>query len=249
MLIEIAQIDIKLGDKKENLEKAIDIIKNSSSKIILFPELFTTGFDFTHMGNLAETSDGGTVKILSENCGEKIVAGSIVEKNRDKIYNSFLLITKKGLIGKYRKIHLFDKEKEYFTAGNKMGVFKTKLGRIGLAICYDLRFSELFREFVKKNVEIVLLCANFPKPREIHWETLVKARAIENQYFMIASNRIGSDSTNEYFGRSMIVDPWGSVLAIANDKEEILMAEIDIEKVKEIRKNFPVLQDIKERIP
>lgn len=245
MQVEIAQVDIKLGDKKKNLEKAVEVINNSDSDLILFPELFTTGFDFDNLDRLAETQDGGAVGAISEICEEKIIAGSIIEKDRDRIYNTFLLIIKKGVIGKYRKIHLFGIEKDYFTAGDEVGVFDTEFGKIALATCYDLRFPELFRKMLKENAEIILLCANFPKPREDHWEILIRGRAIENQCFMIACNRVGEDPRHEYFGRSMIVDPWGSVLALGSDKEEIIKTEINRGKVKEIREKFPVLQDIR----
>ncbi|MEA3254657.1 MAG: nitrilase-related carbon-nitrogen hydrolase [Candidatus Altiarchaeota archaeon] len=241
--MEIAQVDIKLGDKKKNLDKIVEVIKNSDSDLILFPELFTTGFDLDDPSGLAEALRGETVKAITEVCGEKIIAGSVIEKEEDRIYNTFLLITGEGVVGKYRKIHLFDVERDYFTAGSEVGVFNTRLGVIGLATCYDLRFPEQFRRML--NAEVVLLCANFPKPRMDHWEVLIRGRAIENQCFMIAGNRVGRDCRHEYFGGSMIVDPWGSVLALGSDREEFIKTGIDLRRVKEIRDKFPVLGDIK----
>jgi omega-amidase len=243
MFVEIAQVDIELGDKKKNLDKAVEVIKNSDSDLILFPELFTTGFDLDNPGRLAESLEGETVKAITEACEKKMVAGSVIEKEGDMIYNTFLLITKEGVIGKYRKIHLFEVERDYFTAGDEVGVFNTRLGVIGLATCYDLRFPEQFRRML--NAEVVLLSANFPKPRMDHWEVLIRGRAIENQCFMIACNRVGRDHRHEYFGRSMIVDPWGSVLALGSDREEFIKTEISRGRIKEIREKFPVLEDIK----
>jgi len=263
MQIEIAQLDLKLGEKEENLKKVIGIIKKSDSNLILFPELFTSGFDFPNLEKLAEGLDGKTVKAIQEGSRDKLIAGSIVERNienpkilnksrfqwesslGDRIYNTFLLINKEGIIAKYRKIHLFRKEKEFFSAGEKAVVADTALGRIALATCYDLRFPELFRKFI--DAELVLVCANFPRPRDEHWLTLLRARAIENQFFVCACNRVGSDRENEYFGKSMVMDPWGKVIASAGEGEEIVSCEINLNDIEKIRKEFPVLEDIRLR--
>ncbi len=245
MLVELAQTDIKLGNKEANLDKAIGIIEDSKADIILFPELFTTGFDFDNLADLAEPLDGRTIERISDVCRTKIIAGSIIEESNMRLYNTFVLIDDTGVIGKYRKIHLFSQEKHYFSAGDNISVIATNLGRIALATCYDLRFPELFRKFMKEEADIVLICANFPKPRKKHWEPLIKARAIENQFFVIACNRVGKDKISEYFGRSMAVDPWGDVLTLGDNKGEILRCRINRERVKEIREGFPVLEDIK----
>lgn len=247
MLLEIAQINVELGEKKSNLGKAVDLIENSKADLILFPELFTTGLDFDNLAELAEPLDGETTKILSDVCRDKIVAGSIIEDNNKWLYNTFVLVDDTGIIGKYRKIHLFNEEKHYLSSGEDITVVGTEFGRIALAICYDLRFPELFRKFMEHKADIVLICANFPKPRMKHWETLIKARAIENQFFVIACNRVGRDTINEYTGRSMAVDPWGEILTLGDNREEILKCVIDRTRVSEVRGGFPVLEDIKIR--
>ncbi|HDH40791.1 MAG TPA: carbon-nitrogen family hydrolase [Candidatus Altiarchaeales archaeon] len=247
MLVELAQIDIELGNKEANLDKAIGIIEESTADLILFPELFTTGFDFNNLADLAEPLNGRTVERISDICGKRIVAGSIVEDSNRWLYNTFVLIDSTGVIGKYRKIHLFDREKHYLSAGDDISVIGTEFGRIALATCYDLRFPELFRKFMENNADIVLICANFPTLRKKHWEPLIKARAIENQFFVIACNRVGRDTVNEYFGRSIAVDPWGEVLTLGDEGEEILRCRIDWKMVREIRKGFPVLRDIQIR--
>jgi len=247
MLVEIAQIDIELGNKEANLDKAIGIIEDSKADLILFPELFTTGFDFNNIADLAEPLTGRTIKRISNICGKKIVAGSIIEDSNRWLHNTFVLVDNTGVVGEYRKIHLFDREKHYFSAGEDISVIGTEFGRIALATCYDLRFPELFRKFMKNNADIVLICANFPKLRKKHWEPLIKARAIENQFFVIACNRVGKDTVSEYSGRSIAVDPWGDVLTLGDDVEEILRCRIDRNMVREIRKGFPVLEDIRIR--
>jgi omega-amidase len=245
MLIELAQIDIQLGNKEVNIDKAIAIIEDSRADLVLFPEVFTTGFDFDNIADLAEPLDGRTIERISDVCKKKIVAGSIIEYSNMRLYNTFVLIDDTGVIGKYRKIHLFNREKDYFSAGEDISVITTNLGRIALATCYDIRFPELFRKFMSAEADIVLICANFPKSRKRHWEPLIKARAIENQFFVIACNRVGRDKLNEYPGRSMAVDPWGDVLTLGDNREEILRCNVHREKIKEIREGFPVLEDIR----
>jgi omega-amidase len=247
MLVEIVQMDIELGDKEANLDKALELIEDSKADLILFPELFTTGFDFPRLADLAEPLDGRTIKRISDVCGKKIVAGSMIEDSNKWIYNTFILVDDTGVIGRYRKIHLFNLERHYFSEGAEVSVIATKFGRIALAICYDLRFPELFRKFMENHADIVLICANFPKLRKKHWDTLIKARAIENQFFVIACNRVGKDELSEYFGRSMAVDPWGNTLTLGDEREETLRCRVDKSMVEETRKGFPVLEDIRVR--
>lgn len=245
MKIDIAQIDLVLGDKRANLNKALDVVQGSDADLILFPEVFTTGFDFPNLKNLAEDLNGKTVKKIMQACGDKLVAGSIVESTSEGVYNTFLLISKDGILADYRKIHVFQKEKEFFSPGEDVALADTRYGKIGLATCYDLRFPELFRKLMNDGAEIILLCANFPKPRHEHWVTLLKARAIENQVFVAACNRVGADADHGYFGKSMIIDPWGRVVKSADEREEIISCEIDVGQVRRIRNEFPVLEDMR----
>ena len=245
MQVDIAQLDIELGDKKANMRKALDIIEKSKADLILFPELFTTGMDLANSADLAEPIDGETVQALTDACGRKMIAGSFIESDGRWLHNTFVLIDDTGVIGKYRKIHLFQEEKHHFAHGDKVTVLDTHFGKIGFAVCYDLRFPEMFRKMMSMEAEFVLLCANFPKIRKMHWETLVKARAIENQFYILACNRVGKDLRNEYAGRSMAVDPAGNLLAVGEDREEMLHCTVDRKTVKELRHSFPVLPDIR----
>ncbi len=240
MLINVVQSDMKLGDKKENLRKAIEVIKKSRADLFLFPEVFTTGMNLEHAEEQAENLDGKTINRLEKQCRKKIIAGSLMEEHTGRIYNTFILLEDNQLRGFYRKIHLFRKENEYFTAGDKVEVIETKYGRMGLSICYDLRFPELYRKQRDKGAEISLICANFPRQRIEHWRTLLRARAIENQTYVVGCNRTGRDGINEYNGKSMVVDPWGEVLAEAGDGEQTLEVEVDPGEVERIRRKFPV---------
>jgi predicted amidohydrolase len=244
MRVTIAQTDIAFGAKEKNLHNALKIVKEAGSDLVLFPELFTTGFDFENIRGLSEEVPGETTGALQDVCGDSIVGGSIAEKDGE-VYNTFFLLDKEGVLGIYRKIHLFREEKNYFSPGNEPVIIDTKFGKVGLATCYDIRFPELTRELTKNGTEIVLVTAEFPSPRDNHWRVLLQARAIENQVFVIAVNRVGSDKRQEYFGSSMVIDPWGKVLVEGGDTEEVLVCDIDIQMVSKIRKDFPVLGDSK----
>ena len=244
MKVDLAQIDIEQGIKDKNLVKAVSIIQDSSADLILFPELFTTGFEFENINQLSENIPGETTKRIVDVCEDSIVGGTILEKDDEKIYNTFVIINKEGVVAKYRKIHLFGEEKKHFKAGVKIKTIDFGFGKATLATCYDIRFPELFRESVRQKAEIVLVSAEFPDPREDHWRTLLRARAIENQCFIIATNRIGEDSRQSYFGGSMIVDPWGETIISGGREESILKADIDIRRAAAVRSSFPVLDDV-----
>ncbi len=245
MKVLLAQMDIKLGDKRYNLNRAVDVIKSYSADLYVFPELFTTGFDYRNLNELSEPLQGETVQILKEECQSSIVGGTILEKYENKIYNTFVLVSKEGLIGSYRKIHPFGEEKKHFESGKDAVVVDTPVGKLGLSTCYDVRFPELYIRLLNNGSEITLISSEFPVPRQEHWDALIKARAIENQFFVIGVNRVGKDDKNEYFGSSQGVDPWGNVLAKAGSSEEFLTIDFDPREVTKIRREFPVLDDIK----
>ncbi|MFQ5975227.1 MAG: nitrilase-related carbon-nitrogen hydrolase [Candidatus Hydrothermarchaeales archaeon] len=243
MKIDLAQIDIKLGIKDKNLARAIGIIQGSQADLILFPELFTTGFDFDNLSQLSERVPGETTERIAAICDGTLFGGTILEKDGNKIYNTFVLINEDGVMVKYRKIHPFREEKKHFNSGRELKVIETNFGRVALATCFDVRFPELFKEFMRRMADIVLVSAEFPDPREDHWKTLLRARAIENQCFVIATNRVGKDAKQTYFGGSIVIDPWGEIVVSGGREESILKAEVDITKVAEVRSSFPVLDD------
>jgi omega-amidase len=145
----------------------------------------------------------------------------------------------------YSKIHLFRlmDEHQYLTAGDKSVTVDLPFGRAGLAICYDLRFPELFRGYALAGAEMVFLPSEWPHPRLVHWQTLVRARAIENQMFVFACNRVGADVRNEFFGHSMVVNACGEILAEGGEGEELITLTADLSKVQEARRKIPILQD------
>lgn len=244
MRIVLAQVDIKLGDKEANVKKAWEIIRNSKADLLLFPELFTTGFDYRHLRELAESIPGETTDALVKSLGSSLVAGSILEKKGRDIYNTFVLLGREGVLGRYRKVHLFMEEKDGFAPGKDVVAVETEYGVLGLAICYDIRFPDLFNELMRKGAEAVLVCAQFPAARIDHWRTLLRARAIENQYYVLATNRVGKDY-REYGGGSMAVDPCGRVLVSGGTREEVLEFKVYLAEVSRMRAEFPILEDLK----
>ncbi len=246
------QFDVVYGDLDKNFEKVRQGIEELGLKkveIAVLPEMWSCGFDYIALEEHAEKTPD-LLKKLSELAIEKnmVIAGSLPEMEEGKIYNTLYVIEKDGKVkGSYRKIHLFSHSGEHrkFERGGRAVVLDTSVGRLGLLICYDLRFPELGRALADMGADIFIVCAQWPSPRQVHWETLVKARAIENQLFVIACNRVGSDEL-EYRGGSMIVSPKGKVLAGAEDDFSVCHCGIDFMEIIEYRSQIPSLN---ERIP
>jgi predicted amidohydrolase len=149
------------------------------------------------------------------------------------------------LLNQYSKIHLFQLMDEhlYLTGGEKLSVVETEWGLGGLSICYDLRFPEIFRAYALSGAQMVFLPSEWPHPRLAHWQTLLRARAIENQMYMIACNRVGNSKNTDFFGHSCIIDPWGEIVVEAGESEILLTAEIDLGKVDAVRAKIPIFAD------
>lgn len=240
------QFDIRLGDIDYNLSYALSEIKRLTSegvRLILLPEMWSTGYAWRKLPKLSEQSPG-ILKELMKASKNAVIIGSMPEKDGDDIYNTAYVIDSGKLIGKYRKIHLFTPMKEdyFLKPGNKTLLCNTSVGRIGVLICYDVRFPELARKLTLEGAEILAVPAEWPHPRLDHWKTILKTRAIENQLFVIAANRCGKQGMVRFCGNSMIVNPWGEVLIEADESETRVAAEIDLELVKQYREDMPALK-------
>ncbi|MHA2225765.1 MAG: nitrilase-related carbon-nitrogen hydrolase [Candidatus Hodarchaeales archaeon] len=259
--ISLIQMDVVLGNKKANIEKAAGLIKQAVSRrnsnvpqIICLPELFSTGYDLKNVHRQAETIPGGKTTIfLQKNATDYsvVLVASYIEKVDDNYYNTAVVIDEEGtLLGKYRKIHLFPispmDETSVFSIGGFSSSnysFKLKTVNLGVLICFDLRFPELSRKMVLDgNTEILIYLAEFPKPRHEIWKRLLQARAIENQIYVCGLNRAGSDPTLEFLGNSVIFGPNGETIVEGGDKETILTSILDPERVQEVKKTLPSLQ-------
>jgi omega-amidase len=167
-----------------------------------------------------------------------LAAGTLPEKEEGRFYNTAFLFNDQGkMLGRYRKIHLFPPmgEDTFFTPGQDCPVFDTPLAKVGICICYDLRFPSQFADLAAKGAQIILVPARFPHPRLDHWRTLLRARAIENYLFVAGCNCIGTFSRQLFCGHSCIISPWGETLAEAGEREGVVMAEIDLDQVEESR--------------
>lgn len=246
-VIQLEHSDIET--KSERIRRAVSLIKSlDSPELILLPELWGTGFfSYNKYAENAEELYGETASVLSDAARDKgsyIFTGSFIERRRDKLYNTALLLDKSGNIAaEYRKIHLFGDEKKLLSAGAEISAAETELGIIGLSICYDLRFPELYRHLTEKGAELLLSCYALPMERLSHWQLLTPARALENQAFFISCGCTGENSGVKYAGHSMIVSPMGEIIKEGGASGEVLCADIDINDARRYRAGFSALRD------
>jgi len=215
---------------------------------VVFPELWDNGYALDKAKDVASSLSAGLfaqVAALSRTSNIHII-GSMLEKRGVGVYNSSAVFSPRaGVLGAYRKIHLFGmfNEQQYLNAGESPLTLDMPWGRTSIAICYDLRFPELFRRYAVDGSKMVILPAEWPHPRLNHWRTLIQARAIENQMFVIACNRVGESLGSQYFGHSMIVDPWGDLVCEGGESETMLTVKINTDQVDEVRAKMPVIAD------
>ena len=218
---------------------------------VMLPEIWGSGFfDFDKYYPEAECDRGETYDLMSswaKKLGCYVHTGSFVEKDGASYYNTSLLLAPNGaVVGKYRKVHLFgyrSREAESLTGGNQMGVFDTEYGRVGLATCYDLRFPELFRLMNNLGAEYFLVNSAWPIGRLNHWRLFNQVRAVEDQCFLISCNGTGTLNGSQLAGHSMIVDPWGEILAEGDTEEAVVMADVDPQLIADNRERFSALGD------
>ena len=242
------QFDIRLGDVDANLSYVLAEIKRLSKegvKLIVLPEMWSTGYAWRKLGKLSEQTPEIIKELKKASKKGTVIIGSMPEKSGEELYNTAYVIDNGKLIGKYRKIHLFASMKEdyFLKAGNEPLLCNTSVGKIGVLICYDVRFPELARRLTLEGAEMLVVPAEWPHPRLDHWRTLLKARAIENQLFLIAANRCGKHGMVRFCGNSMIVNPGGEVISEAGEGEETITAEIDLNLVTRYREEMPALKD------
>ena len=249
-------------NKKENLEKIALLVKEAAkkgAKLVALPE--NSNYEGLNFKDTAEEIPNGEsfkfFSALAQKYNIWLHCGSIYEKcGSEKPFNCTMLISPDGkLAAKYHKIHLFDvdiakdgvyyKESDNVSFGEKITLCNTKeVGNIGLAICYDIRYGELFRIMALKGADIFMTPADFTlNTGKDHWEVLLRARAIENGCYVIAPNQIGRKSKFTAHGNSMIIDPWGTVIARASDKEGVITAEIDLDYCQNIRRQVLTLEN------
>lgn len=247
MKVAVAQISCSLGDSEANLLKVRDFsrhAKETGAELIVFPEMTDTGYSMPVIQKHAAPWTNGFVPGLQETARElsiAIVAG-VSERDGSSIYNSQILVDAEGNISaKYRKTHLYAvapvEEQTCFAPGDAFATFALGGLHFGFSICYDLRFPEMYRKLAtKQKVSAFIVSSAWPFPRLEHFRTLAMARAIENQSYVIASNRVGKDDDLWFCGSSAIIDPRGVVIAAASpDREELIQADLSEELVISVR--------------
>ena len=262
-----AVCQLKVTDNKtNNLRNAQKMIEDSAARgadIIILPEMFNCPYDSSFFGRFSESYPGETVNLLSRLASlhsAYVIGGSIPELDGNRIYNTSYSFDRKGcLIGKHRKIHLFDveieggisfKESETITAGSEATVIDTEFCKIGIAICYDMRFPELIRKMVLSGAKIIVVPAAFNMTTgPAHWHILARTRALDNQaYFIAASPARDEKASYVAYGHSLVADPWGNIISEASDKEEIIFSEIDLDFIDKIREELPLIKHRKEEV-
>jgi deaminated glutathione amidase len=249
------------ADKAENLEKTDRLVAEAAAggaDVVLLPEKWNAIGDAETLHEAAETIETGesveAMRGWSSRHGITLVGGSITERRegREKLSNTSLVFDPDGeLVAVYRKIHLFDvdvgghryRESDAEEPGEEPVVARLEGWPIGLTVCYDLRFPELYRILALEGAELVTVPAHFTLyTGKDHWHVLLRARAIENQNYVAAAAQIGETLPGKLsYGRSLIADPWGTVLAQAPDEETVISAELDRERLRQVRRNLPSL--------
>ena len=259
--LALCQMNV-VDDKESNLEKASILINKSienNADFIILPEMFNCPYSndkFIEYGE--EERDSITLNTISKLAKDNniyILAGSIPEKDNDKLYNTSYLFDKKGeIIAKHRKMHLFDidvkdkitfKESEVLTAGDEYTVADTEFGEIGIGICYDVRFVELARIMVENGAQILFYPGAFNMTTgPAHWELLFRSRALDNQVFCVGvAPALNESASYHSYGHSIITNPWGEVITQGDEKEDLIIAEIDLSEIKKVREEIPLLKN------
>lgn len=252
MRASVIQFDVRPGEITVNEEQAAEYIAKAAeagAEVVTLPELWNCGYQLADLHTLAQNMRGSSIRLLqkyAKKYGIFIFGGSIAEKKEKHFYNTAVAINAQGdIIAKYRKAHLFPyglEEEKFFAPGNEWVLADTPWGKAGMMICYDLRFPEFVRNLVLRGAKFLVAPAQWPGVRLENWLVLAQARAIENQVFMLATNRTGTDPSGKYDGGSLIVSPWGDVLARGYSEAGAYTADLDFSIIEHAKSRIPSLE-------
>ncbi|HKL47669.1 MAG TPA: carbon-nitrogen hydrolase family protein [Candidatus Izemoplasmatales bacterium] len=253
------------NDVQETVEKNLRHMDTLMSKIpkdsfdfILFPEMFTSPYEHHYFKLNSQTSDGQVIQYLKKIAKQYhsyVIGGSVPEKDGDKIYNSAFVFNPQGhVINKYQKIHLFSitypngvtfKESDLLSSGNQLSIIETPYGKVGIIICFDIRFPELIKKYREAGCQCLFVPAAFNTyTGPLHWRTTFRARAIDNQIYMIGSSPSRqSFGSYEPYGHSLVVDPFGKVIKELDDKEGYIIVDVDLSRVNDARQRIPIIKN------
>jgi omega-amidase len=252
MKIACVQMDIVFGNPEKNFANVKQYIQQAASNkadTIVLPEMWNTGYALSELNTFADENGEKTKELLinlAKRYKVNIVGGSVATKRNGQFFNTMYVVNREGeLASEYDKAHLFKlmDEHHYMEPGQTANLFTIDNVTCGGVICYDLRFPEWIRKHVLHGSKIMFIPAEWPQKRIDHWQILLQARAIENQCFIVAVNRVGSDPNNEFNGHSMVIAPWGELLIAKDEKEGIYYADLDLQQVEKVRKTIPIFQD------
>ncbi len=253
-------------NKMKNIDNAVRMIEKASAEgasLAVLPEMFCCPYENSYFRPFSEEEGGPAWKAMSnaaEKYGIYIVAGTISELEGDKIYNTAYVFDRKGKqIAKHRKMHLFDidieggqyfKESDTFTPGNDVTVFDTEFGRMGVAVCYDIRFPELSRLMAVEGAQVIIAPGAFNMTTgPAHWELHFRGRAVDNQVYTIGvAPARDMDFSYHSYGNSIIVSPWGDVVGRMDEKEGYMLREVDLDDVRKVREQLPLLKHVRKDI-
>ena len=259
--LALCQMNV-IDDKPANINKASSMIARSvdeNANFIVLPEMFNCPYSNDKFIEYCEEEHSSytlnNISKLAQANNVYILAGSIPEKENDKIYNTSYLFDKTGeIIAKHRKMHLFDidvkdkitfKESDVLTAGDEFTLADTEFGKIGIGICYDVRFVELARVMVEKGALILFYPGAFNMTTgPAHWELLFRSRALDNQVFCVGvAPALNMDASYHSYGHSIVTNPWGEVITEADEKEDLIICEIDLDEIRKVREEIPLLKN------
>jgi omega-amidase len=244
------QFNVRQGDVDANLaylRNALPRVADQGGQLVVLPEMWSTGFAYKNLAELSLRSEAIVAELLELSAKHRLViVGSQPEPAGDgKVFNTAHVMDNGRLAATYRKLHLFSLlgEDRAFKGGDGWCLAETSLGKVGVIICYDLRFPELSRRLALEGARVLCVPAQWPKPRQEHWRTLLRARAIENQFYVVSSNGCGLIGKLDFFGMSMIIDPKGEVLADAGEVEGEIFAPLDWQAMDDWRAQIPCFAD------
>ena len=259
--MRVALLQLRIDDSESASARvsrvAALVAAQAGADLVVLPELWVPGaFAYRGYEPSADEIFGTAVSAIADaakSIGAFVAAGTFIERDGDQRYNTAVLLSPRGdLLHTYRKLHLFGfnhGEALVLTSGDDWSVTAIDGTRAGITTCYDLRFPELYRLFGDQGAEMFVIPTGWPSARLEHWQVLTRARAIENQVFLIGCNQVGTQEGVELAGHSVVVDPWGQVIAEAGTEEEVLTVDIDLALVAKVRSEFPVLGDRRLGLP
>ena len=250
--VALAQIDIQFGDPDANyaqVQTAVERAADQAVDVVVLPEMWNTGYALKRLNVLADDEGQRTQKLLStlaKRFKVNIVGGSVAVARDGHYYNEMLVVNRQGaLLSRYDKVHRFGlmAEDQYITAGQSENLFPIDDVPAMGVICYDIRFPEWLRKMAAQGPKVIFVSAEWPTVRLPQWRLLLQARAIENQAFVVAVNRVGSDPDNNFGGQSLVIDPLGQIQAIAGAHAQLVTAKLDLAQVDTVRGQIPVFED------